>query len=188
MLLWNNSLSKVIVCNKMKYQLTWLCYLLQGECHCKYQPECRSSASCDFFGCQDGWEGYRCGTNLIFVNNKESFIYRQNQYRDFICNDLKKNSVKSERSFYVILIWQHSKEETRSPLHLVQPAPNHSWIRHTIVTVLTNQNAMIDSTALHVTARKVGRAFAAVSHNLHTYSSATYSLQQRDKSEVLAHI
>lgn len=30
------------------------------ECHCKYQPECRSSASCDFFGCQDGWEGYRC--------------------------------------------------------------------------------------------------------------------------------
>lgn len=56
----------------------------------------------------------------------------------------------------------HSKEETRSPLHLVQPAPNHSWIRHTIVTVLTNQNAMIDSTAVHVTARKVGRAFAAV--------------------------
>lgn len=55
-----------------------------------------------------------------------------------------------------------------------------------IVTVLTNQNAMIDSTAVHVTARKVGRAFAAVSHNLH--SSATYSLQQRDKSEVLAHI
>lgn len=55
-----------------------------------------------------------------------------------------------------------------------------------IVTVWTNQNAMIDTTAVHVTARKVGRAFAAVSHTLH--SSATYSLQQRDKSEVLAHI
>lgn len=28
------------------------------------------------------------------LNNKESFIYRQNQYRDFICNDLKKTQLK----------------------------------------------------------------------------------------------
>lgn len=34
------------------------------ECHCKIQPECKFSASCDVFGCQDGWQGYKCAFKI----------------------------------------------------------------------------------------------------------------------------
>ncbi|XP_056012131.1 low-density lipoprotein receptor class A domain-containing protein 3-like isoform X2 [Ostrea edulis] len=29
-------------------------------CHCLNKNECRSTGSCDYSGCQDGWEGYKC--------------------------------------------------------------------------------------------------------------------------------
>lgn len=75
----------MIVCNK---KINWLSYLLQGECHCKYQPECKFSASCDVFGCQDGWQGYKCGTYLTLQT---------------ISNLLSKEKIKTEMLYITSL-------------------------------------------------------------------------------------